>query len=211
MYLEWVQLNVVTRSPRIMFHVWRCIKNARKQVRSSLAVVQTWFRRGLVLRFQIGPVENSGLGPVFPFQKDYMSATNPVPSLDPPTSPLNGLRTSHPSCLPPRASPSTFAIPKPFSLLPNQKVLKSVAVRTIRQSHRARKRAISDMYGLLCFSACVCLIHPLDLAVVDQVLFRSHSSSGDLFPYRAAGGYNMYNPHTHSLSHTHTYPPNGDS
>lgn len=205
-----------------MFHVWRCIKNARKQVRSSLAVVQTWSRRGLVLRFQIGwarPVEDSGLGPAFPFQKDYMSATNPVPSLthpkrlDPSTSPLNGLRTSHPSCPhpPPRASPSTFAIPKPFSLLPNQKVLKSVAVRTIRQSHRARKRAISDMYGLLCLSACVCLIHPLDLAVVDQVLFRSHSSSGDLFPYRAAGGYNMYNSHTHTLSLSHTYPPNGDS
>lgn len=67
-------------------------------------------RRGLVLRFQIGwarPVEDSGLGPVFPFQKDYMSATNPVPSLthpkhlDPSTSPLNGLRTSHPSCPPP--------------------------------------------------------------------------------------------------------------
>lgn len=147
------------------------------------------------------------------FRSKRTTCQQPTPSLthpkhlDPSTSPLNGLRISHPSC-PPVHRLVLSQSPSPFSLLPNQKVLKSVAVRTIRQSHRARERAISDMYGLLCPSACVCLIHPLDLAIVDQVLFRSHSSNGDLFPYRAAGGYNMYNPHTHT-HHAHT--PNGDS
>lgn len=103
-------------------------------------------------------VEDSDMGPVFPLQKDYMSATNPFPSTPPNTSirQLPLLTAFEHQILPADASPSTSAIPKPFSLLPNQKVLKLVAVRTIRWVTERRKLAISDMYRL-CPSACVCL------------------------------------------------------